>query len=156
MAARPCRRRVALTCSNPLARPVPPSFATCSNAGNLANSSAQVAPVAVRDQPAADPAQALWLGHHEDGPATHEDLVGHGLTHARPGDFVEGRQQGRAALAGGLRPAAEFGHAGGALAQRHPQEAAGDGEADALGLGDGGELGLAILVENDGVVQAPL
>jgi hypothetical protein len=49
-----------------------------------------------------------------------------------------------------------LGDARGALPQRDLQEAAGDGQADALGLGDGGELGLAILVQDDGLFQAAL
>ena len=112
--------------------------------------------VAVRDQPAADPAQALRLGHHEDGLAAHEDLVGHGLAHARPGKLVEGRQQGPGALSSGLAPAAALGHAGRVLAEADDQEAAGEGEADALGLGRGGELGLLVLIDNDGLLQAAL
>jgi hypothetical protein len=39
------------------------------------------------------------------------------------------------------------------LPRRDPQEAAADGPADALGLGDGGELGLAVLVQDDGLPQ---
>jgi hypothetical protein len=110
----------------------------------------------VLDPPAADPAQATGLGHHEDGPAADEDLVGRGLADAWPRELVEGLQQDPAALAGGLGPAAEFGNAGGALAECDLQEAAGDGQTNALGLGDGSELGLAIFVEDDGVVQTPL
>jgi hypothetical protein len=36
------------------------------------------------------------------------------------------------------------------------QEAAGEREADALGLRHGGELGLAAVVEEGGVIEAPL
>jgi hypothetical protein len=54
-----------------------------------------------------------------------------------------------------LGPAAQRGYAGGPLAQRDRQEAAGDGPADALGLGDGGELGLAILID-DGLPQTAM
>jgi hypothetical protein len=78
-----------------------------------------------------------------------------GLTDARPGTLVEDLQQRPRPLAGGLRPAAQLGHAGGPCAQRDLQEAAGDGEADALGLGHGGELGLAVVVEEDRAVEAP-
>jgi hypothetical protein len=106
--------------------------------------------------PAADPAQALWLGHHQDGPAAHEDFVGRGLAHARAGEVIEGREQGRGPLAGGLGPAAELGHAGGARAEYDLQEASGGGQANALGLGGGSELGLAVLVEGGGPVEAPL
>jgi hypothetical protein len=49
-----------------------------------------------------------------------------------------------------------LGHTGGAVRQQDGQQAAGDGEADALGLGDGGELGLAVIVGGEGVAQAPL
>jgi hypothetical protein len=42
------------------------------------------------------------------------------------------------------------------LAETDDQEAAGEGEADALGLGRGGELGLLVLIDNDGLRQAPL
>src|SRR5262249_22083700 len=112
--------------------------------------------VAARRQPAADPAQAVRLGHHEDGPAAHEDLVGHGLADARPGELIEDCQHGPGAHAGGLRPAAEPGYAGGAPAEADDREAAGQGETDALGLGGGDELGLLVRVENDGAFQAPL
>jgi hypothetical protein len=56
----------------------------------------------------------------------------------------------------GLGPAAEFGDAGGALAEQDVQESAGAGQTDALGLSGGGELGLAVLVDPHGVVEAPL
>jgi hypothetical protein len=55
-----------------------------------------------------------------------------------------------------LSPAAQSGDARGALAQRDLQEAASDGQADPLGLGDGRELGLAALVQDDGLPQAAL
>jgi hypothetical protein len=96
------------------------------------------------------------LGHHEDGPATDEDLVGHCLTHAWPGDFIEDRQQGPGTLTSGLSPAAALGHAGRTLAEADDQEAASEREADTLGLGRGGELGLLVLIENDGLLQTPL
>jgi len=76
--------------------------------------------------------------------------------HARASELVEDRQQGPAALTSGLGPAAAPGHTGRALAEADDQEAAGEGETDALGLGRGGELGLLVQVENDGVFQAPL
>src|SRR5439155_27326141 len=59
-------------------------------------------------------------------------------------------------LTSGLGPAAALGHAGRALTEADDQEAAGQGEADALGLGGGGELGLLVLIDNDGLLQAPL
>jgi hypothetical protein len=70
--------------------------------------------------------------------------------------FVQDRQQGCGPLASGLGQAAEFGNAGGALAEDDLQEASGDGQTDASGLGSAGELGLAVLVEDNGVVETPL
>jgi hypothetical protein len=49
-----------------------------------------------------------------------------------------------------------LGNAGGALAEDDVQEAAGDGQTDADGLGGAGELGLAVLVEGHGGVETPL
>jgi hypothetical protein len=111
--------------------------------------------VAPPGQPAADPAQATRLDHLQDGSAAHEDLVGHDVAHARPGELVEDRQHRPRARASGLRPAAQPGHAGGPRAQQDGEEAVGDGEADALGLGGGGELGEAVVVGGDGGGEAP-
>jgi len=110
----------------------------------------------VRDQPTANPTQALRLSHHEDGPATREEFVDHSLLDERPGEVIEDLQQRPRLLASGLRPATQLGYAGGPCTQRNLQEAAGDGEADALGLGHGGELGLAVVVEKDRVSEASL
>jgi hypothetical protein len=88
--------------------------------------------------------------------ATHEDLIGHGLTHTRPAVLVGDLEQRRGPLGSSLGPAAEFGNAGGALAENDLQEAVGHGQADPDGLGRGGELGLAILVKDNGVVKAAL
>jgi hypothetical protein len=70
--------------------------------------------------------------------------------------LIQDLQQGLGPLASGLGQAAEFGNAGGALAEEDMQEAAGDGQTDTDGLGGGGELGLAVVVENHGVVEASL
>jgi hypothetical protein len=70
--------------------------------------------------------------------------------------FVQDLQHGRGALSSGLGPATQFGHAGSALAEQDVQESAGDGQTDADGLGGGGELGLAVPVEDHGVLEASL
>jgi hypothetical protein len=109
-----------------------------------------------RHPPAADPAQAVRFHDHEDGLATHEDLIGHGLTHARSAVLVQNLQQRRGALGSGLGPAAEFRNAGGALAEDNLQKTTGDRQTDAGGLGGGGELSLAIVVEDNGAIKASL
>jgi hypothetical protein len=70
--------------------------------------------------------------------------------------FVQDLQQGCGPLGSSLGQAAEFGNAGGALAEDDAQESAGDGQTDADGLGGGGELGLAVVVEDNGLVEASL
>jgi hypothetical protein len=49
-----------------------------------------------------------------------------------------------------------LGYAGSTLAEEDGQEAAADGEADALGLRGSGERGLLVLAEDDGLVEAAL
>jgi len=96
------------------------------------------------------------FSHHEDGAAADEDLVGQRLADTGPAELVEDGQQRGGACGGVLGQAAESGHAGGLLTEQDGQEASGDGEADALGLGGSGELGLSVVVEEDGLVQASL
>ena len=37
------------------------------------------------------PSTAARLGHHEDGRAAHEEVVGHGLAHSRQSELIEDR-----------------------------------------------------------------
>jgi hypothetical protein len=98
----------------------------------------------------------VWLGQHEDGLVTHENLVGQRVAYQWPSELVDNFQQGSAALARGLCPTAQFGYAGSTFAEYDLQEAASDGQADTLRLRDCGELGLAILLEDQGAVEAAL
>ena len=69
---------------------------------------------------------------------------------------VEDGQQRAGLLSGRLGPAAEGRHRGGAAGPQHLQEGVQGGQADAAGLADGGELGLLVRVEDDGLGQLPL
>jgi hypothetical protein len=112
--------------------------------------------VTPRHQPAADPTETVRLHDHQDRFAAHENLIGHGLLHAGPGVLVQHLQQRRGPLSSGLGPTAQFGNTGSALSQDDVQEPTGDRQADAGGLGRGGELGLAVLIEDHGIVEASL
>jgi hypothetical protein len=64
--------------------------------------------------------------------------------------LIEDLEQGRGAQGGTAREAPKLGDAGGVVVtQEDGEEPACDGEADALGLGGGGELGLQVGGEAD-------
>jgi hypothetical protein len=64
--------------------------------------------------------------------------------------LVEDVQQGSGEESGLLGGASQLGNRGSAL-QQDREKAAYSGKADAFGLGDGGELGLFVRIEEDGV-----
>jgi hypothetical protein len=96
--------------------------------------------VAAGAEPARKPALTLRFDDHQDGLLPKEDLVGGGLADSGSGLFVEDAEQGSGAQGGSAREASELGDAGGVVTLEDGQETACDGEADALGLGGGGEL----------------
>jgi hypothetical protein len=72
-----------------------------------------------------------------------------------PGRLVEDRQEGPGLLASLEGGASQRRHAGDRLGSgHHVEESAGDGEADPLGLGDGGELLLLVTCDLHGPLQA--
>jgi len=83
--------------------------------------------------------------------------------HARAAEGIDDLQHGGGATGGSLGPAAQLGDGGhpalggrtgrAGLGQQRGQETAGDGQADALGLGGAGKGGQGILVEKNGVVK---
>ena len=74
---------------------------------------------------------------------------------AGPRHLVEDLQQGAGVLAGLERGPSQGGDAGcGAGALDDLQEATGDAEADALGLGDSGEVVVQLRREEDGVLES--
>jgi hypothetical protein len=107
-------------------------------------------------KPAAQPAVALGLNHHEHGLLSEEDLVGTGLADPRSNVLVEDFQQGPGAEGGLTAHASQSGDRGGAVAQEDGQQAAGDREADAFGLGNAGELSLQVAGDDNGVTPRRL
>src|SRR5262249_5130658 len=92
-----------------------------------------------------------------------EDLVVGRLPDARAAELVEDRQQGGGPAGGVLGPPAQLGHtgqprlpSGGGLGQQRGEQAARDGEADAIGLGGAGKGGQAIVIEEDRVLAQRL
>jgi hypothetical protein len=105
------------------------------------------------------------LDDHQARPLTEEDLIGGSVLHSRAAELVEDFQQGRRPASGGAGPAAQLGHAGQlgrgrapgtGLGQQRGEEAAGDREADALGLGGTGEGSEGVLIEGHGGVEGRL
>ena len=109
--------------------------------------------VAVLGQAAGQPAQAVLLDHHQTGPTAEEDVVRGHLFDLRPRHRVEDGQQRGGALGGRVRPASQLGDAGRLLAEYGLEQAAGDGQADAFGLGGGREAGQAVTAEDDGLLE---
>src|SRR5262249_31278189 len=107
-------------------------------------------------QPAAQPTLAVWLHHHQHWLLSEEDLITGAVANARPGVLVADRQQRPGAEAGLVAVPAQLGDAGGVLTQQDGEEAAGDGQADAFGLGGAGELGLQRGGDDDGLAQLVL
>jgi hypothetical protein len=69
--------------------------------------------------------------------------------HSGPSLFVENLQQGSGTHGGSARKATQLGDAGCMLTQEDGQESARNGEADPLGLGAGGEVGLQVGTDVD-------
>ncbi len=85
-----------------------------------------------------------------------KNLIGGGLLDSGPGRLVEDLEQGPGVLTGLEGHPPQCCHARDRLRPGHDvQESAGDGEADPLGLGDGGELALLVAGDLHGVLQAP-
>jgi hypothetical protein len=113
-------------------------------------------------QSAADPAQAVLLDDHEARLLAEEDLIGSRWLDARAAELVEDFQQGGGPAGGGAGPAAQLDHAGqlrrsralgAGLGQQRDEAAAGDRQADALGLGGTGAACQAIRIEEHRGVQ---
>jgi hypothetical protein len=85
-----------------------------------------------------------------------KNLIGGGLFDPRPGDLVEDLEQGPGMPAGFEGRPPQRRHARDRDRSGHDvQEPACHGEADALGLGDTGELILLVAVDLHGVLQPP-
>jgi hypothetical protein len=83
-----------------------------------------------------------------------KNLIGGGLLDPGPGRLVEGTEQGPGVPAGVEGRPTQCRHAGDRHRSGHDvQEPAGDAEADALGLGDRGELVLRVAGDPYGVLQ---
>src|SRR4051794_203709 len=151
---RPAARRRALSSLAPLPRPVPSSRTTALSAGSRANSPAQVRPsraTAIRPviQQRLSGSTTIRAGL---GP---KNLIGGGLLDPGAGRLVEDFEQGPSLPAGHERRPPQRRHARGRLRSGHDvEEAAGDSEADPLGLGDGGELLLHVAGDLHGSLQA--
>ena len=84
-----------------------------------------------------------------------KNLIGGGLLDPGPGRLVDHLEQGPGLLAGLVGRPPQRCHAGdGRRSDDDVQEAAGDGEADPLGLGDGSELVLHVAGDLHGPPQA--
>jgi hypothetical protein len=83
-----------------------------------------------------------------------KNLIGGGLFDPRPGRIVEDFEQGPGVLTGLEGRPSQGRHAGDRFRSGHDvQEAAGDAEADPLGLGHGGEPVLRVASDLDDVLQ---
>ena len=83
-----------------------------------------------------------------------KNLIAGGLLDPGPGDLVEDLDQGPGPPAGLEGRPPQRRHAGDRLRSGHDvQEPAGDAQADALGLGDGGELVLLVGSDLDRVFE---
>jgi hypothetical protein len=95
----------------------------------------------------------VLLDRHQDRPTATEDLVGGDLAGPRPAELVEHGEDSGGAAAGLLGEAAELGGGGGAVVEQDGEQGAGGAEGGAVGLGGGGELGLLVGIEGDGVLE---
>jgi hypothetical protein len=93
------------------------------------------------------------LHHHQTRPAAEEDFIGSDLFDLESDSIVEDRQQGLGFLGRGMGPTPQLGHAGRVLLEQRQQQASGDGQADAFGLGGGGEAGELVGIEDAGVLE---
>src|SRR5262249_12838750 len=103
-----------------------------------------------------EPALALGLHHHQHGLFAEEDLVACPLAGFGPSVLVEDLECRSGAEPGLVAETAQLGDAGGVLTQQDGEEASGDGQADAFGLGGAGELGMQQGGDNDGLAQLVL
>lgn len=86
-----------------------------------------------------------------------KNLIGGGLLDTGPGRLVEHSEQGCRLLARVLSRTAQGSDAGRRLdATNDLKQAAGDRQADAFGLGDGGEVVLKLRGQENGILQAVL
>ena len=108
---------------------------------------------AARGQAAAQPAQAVLLECHQHRLCADVHLVGGHLLGPGAGELVEHSQRRRGLAAGLLGPPPQAGHGRGGRAEEDRQQGAGGGQADALGLGRGGEPGLPVGPPGDGPRQ---
>lgn len=84
-----------------------------------------------------------------------KNLIGGGLLDTGPGHLVEDGEQGRRLVAGVLGGSAQGGDAGcRRRATDDLEQATSDREADAFGLGDGGEVLLHLRGEQDGTSES--
>jgi hypothetical protein len=105
----------------------------------------------------------VLLNDHQTGLFAKEDLIAGALLDPVPAESVEHVQQRGRAPGGRARQAAESGDAGQTesavgfvsqgLGQQRAEEAAGDGQADALGLSGAGELGQGVVIDEDGLLE---
>jgi hypothetical protein len=103
------------------------------------------------------------LHDHQTGLLAKEDLIAGALADPVPTGTVEYFQQRRRAQGGRMGQAAQSGDTGQAeralglvgqgLGQQRNEEAAGDGQTDALGLGDAGELREGVGIDEDALLQ---
>jgi hypothetical protein len=104
----------------------------------------------------------MLLHDHQTGLLAKENLIAGALADPIPAVTVEYFQQRRGAEGGRTREAAEPGDAGQTgrtlrfvgqrLSQQRRQQAAGDGQTDALGLGDAGELSQGVGIDEHGLL----
>jgi hypothetical protein len=104
----------------------------------------------------------VLLDDHQTRLLSKEDLIAGALLDALPAELVEHFQQRGRAPGGGVRQAAEssdtgqtepVGFIGERLGHERREEAAGDGQADALRLGDAGELGQGVSIDEHSLLE---
>jgi hypothetical protein len=104
----------------------------------------------------------VLLDDHQTRLSSKEDFIAGALLDPLPAELVEHFQQRGRAPGGGVRQAAEssdtgqtgpVGFIGERLGQERSEEAAGDGQADALGLGEAGELGQGVGIDEHGLLE---
>ena len=104
----------------------------------------------------------MLLDDHQTRLLSKEDLIAGALLDPLAAELVEHFQQRGRAPGGGVRQAAEssdtgqtepVGFIGERLGHERSEKAAGDGQADALGLGDTGELGQGVGINEHGLLE---
>ena len=109
------------------------------------------------------PTQAVLLHDHQTGLVAKEDLIAGALLDPVPAETVQHFQQRGGVDGSRARQAAQssntgqtepvLGLVGQGLGHQRGEETAGDGQADTLGLGDAGELGPGVGIEEHGLLE---